>query len=83
MSEMLAAFLRSKTKVDGNIFISKEKYQFVTAHGGSVCGNDINPFRTGSGRFRPVYQRFNTRTAADSPVFSANTVSVFAKKTSG
>lgn len=64
MSENAGGIPRIKTKVDGNIFISKEKTQFVTAHGASVCGNDCKPFRAGSRRFRPVYQRFNTNSGS-------------------
>lgn len=52
MSEMPVKHFRTKSKVDGNILISKENKQIVTAHGGSVCGNDLNAVPD---RPQPVY----------------------------
>lgn len=42
MPEMPVKHFRTKSKVDGNILISKENKQIVTAHGDSVCGNEAH-----------------------------------------
>lgn len=62
MSEMPVKHFRTKSKVDGNILISKENKQIVTAHGGSVCGNDLNAVPD---RPQPVYLWLTKTTASE------------------